>query len=61
VAAYMSYFAFKRDDDGKILVTDQDILEAVEIVINQLILLNNRVEEEFQTNIKEDDIDAITR
>jgi|TARA_R100001530_G_scaffold125327_1_gene93810 hypothetical protein len=57
----MSYFAFKRDDDGKILVTDQDILEAVEIVINQLILLNNRVEEEFQTNIEEDDIDAITR
>jgi hypothetical protein len=53
----MSFFAFKRDDDGKALVSDEDIAEAVELIINQLILLNLRIEEAFNTGIDEDDVD----
>jgi|TARA_Y100000310_G_scaffold261629_1_gene271057 hypothetical protein len=57
----MSYFAFRRDSDGKIVVTDQDAFEVVEMIVNQLMFLNAKFEEAFETGIEEDDIDDIER
>ena len=53
----MSHFAFPRDQNGNILVTDQSAAEAMEILINQLMLLNERVEEAFETQIDQEDTD----
>ena len=44
----MSFFAFNRDNEGNILVSDQQVLEAVEIIVNQLLLLNARIEKGFE-------------
>ena len=53
----MSYFGFKRNDSGEIVVSDQDAAEALELLINQLILLNLRFEEAFDTGLNLKDID----
>lgn len=52
----MSFFAFKRNADGEIVVSDNDVLEAVELLINQLMLLNERFEEAFETGIIQEDV-----
>ena len=49
----MSYFGFPRNDDGSIEVGDYDVLEAMELMINQLILLNERFEHAYGTGIAE--------
>jgi len=51
----MSFFAFPKDENGEIRVSDKDLLDAIELLINQVILLNMRFEEAFQTKIDEDD------
>ena len=51
----MSYFAFPKDVNGNIQVTDEAAAEAAEILINQITLLNLRFEEAFRTNINLED------
>ena len=53
----MSFFAFKRDENDKILVNDQAVAEFLERLLNELILLNMRVEEAFETKIDAQDIE----
>jgi hypothetical protein len=52
----MSYFAFNRDTEGNIVINDEDLLCAIEKLINNLELLNVRFEEAFDTKISEDDL-----
>jgi len=52
----MSYFAFPKDKNGDIKVTDESAAEAVEILINQITLLNLRFEEAFRTGIYLNDV-----
>lgn len=54
----MSYFAFKRDENNNVVVTDQILLESIEILINQLMLLNERFEEAHETGLYLEDIDG---
>jgi len=52
----LSYFAFPKDSSGNVLVTDKELAGAVEALINQLILLNLRFEEAFDTKIEIEDV-----
>ena len=52
----MSFFAFPRNGNGEIVVSDQAALEALETLINQLILLNDRFEEAFETGLSIKDV-----
>ena len=51
----MSYFAFKRTQDGEIEVSDQDVMRALEMLVNQLQLLNLRFEDLHNTGIELED------
>ena len=53
----MSFFGFPKGPDGKVLVNDQTVAEALEILINQIYLLNLRVEEAYQTGITLEDVE----
>jgi hypothetical protein len=53
----MSYFSFNRDSEGNVQVTDSEALEALELLLNNVALLNVRFEEAFRTNINLEDID----
>jgi hypothetical protein len=52
----MSYFAFPKDKNGNIQVTDESAAEAAEILINQITLLNLRFEEAFRTKVYLNDV-----
>ena len=51
----MSYFAFDRDKHGNILVSDQQVLEALELLVQNLQQLNEMIEEGFETYMKLED------
>ena len=52
----MSYFAFKRNDDGEMIVDNASLAAALELLINQVCLLNARFEEAFDTKIEDGDV-----
>lgn len=53
----MTYFAFKRDAEGRVLISDQDAAEALEQMINWNALLCERFEEAFETGISMEDVE----
>lgn len=53
----MSYFAFNRDAEGRVLISDQDAAEALEQMINWTALLCTRVEEGFETGLTLEDVE----
>ena len=53
----MSYFAFQRDNNGDVLVSDQQAAEALELVVNLLALISAQLEEAFDTKLTLQDIE----
>ena len=53
----MSYFAFQRDEDGNVLINEDDIANYLEELLNEIKLLNMRFEEAFDTKINLEDIE----
>lgn len=55
----MSFFGFKRDEAGRLVANEQDTLQAMEVLINQLHLLNEQFREAFDTEIELDDLEEL--
>lgn len=53
----MSYFAFKRDGSGNMLVTDHELAEAFELLLNHVILQTEMMRDAFDSDIQIEDVD----
>lgn len=52
----MSGYGWPKNEKGEVIVNDQTVADALEVLINQIMLLNERFEEAFETGIKEQEI-----